>query len=499
MNYNNSRKHQLPQTGFGQSLAKAVGSNWKPKYKAEQKYDDRQRSLRELNGLLADGVDHINVHERGATQLGRILSQDVKCEVVIPVYGTFSSMSNLMAWMTTSGHPDKLRDMSIPRLRDFLRSRPKEMEFDHPFARFICGQALIDRIENDVNIAISLRDSGNYPIISYFTREDESLVPLYRERWWTEAICRLRDQLQAERPLNLNYLSPGPISDNKVLIPLNKAASLGRVSLDGECGYKTTEHFVEGMKITMEDVVAAFGDSTNMRSHMREMGVRNVKIDYSVTHEGTDASVIKVVQVAGTNAGKELTDILKLHMEEKLKETVFFGSDTIAEESESTPVKEEPLTQSSEPEQPSTQPVPDYFSDPESQGEVEETSSGPEEENLDQDEVTGTQEPAEESTDSNERSVTFEIPGNVSVDRIEHILSTIPEKLMEKVTGVVLHEAAEEDQTNNLEFTYLDEVGVLDEISSLIELMKESPGTSVQESTSDEAETSEEDLDKVEN
>lgn len=59
-----------------------------------------------------DGIDHINIHSRGKTHLGRLLSHFAHTPFIHPYYGPFYSMEGFWYYMRSGATDQKLRYLS---------------------------------------------------------------------------------------------------------------------------------------------------------------------------------------------------------------------------------------------------------------------------------------------------------------------------------------------------------------------------------------------------
>lgn len=63
-----------------------------------------------LINILDDGVKHINIYSRGATELGRALSNFTRTPFMHPEYGYFESMEGFYFYVSTGFKHEDLRD-----------------------------------------------------------------------------------------------------------------------------------------------------------------------------------------------------------------------------------------------------------------------------------------------------------------------------------------------------------------------------------------------------
>lgn len=78
---------------------------------------DTHHRLTPLGAIGVDGVDHINISDEGATELGRSLSHSAKIPFDHSHYGQFVSMNNFWYYIRSVERDDRLRSFYGKRLR----------------------------------------------------------------------------------------------------------------------------------------------------------------------------------------------------------------------------------------------------------------------------------------------------------------------------------------------------------------------------------------------
>lgn len=58
-----------------------------------------------------DGISHINIYSKGATELGRLLSNFAHTPVALPDHGYFASIEGYWYWLQTGQHHAELRKL----------------------------------------------------------------------------------------------------------------------------------------------------------------------------------------------------------------------------------------------------------------------------------------------------------------------------------------------------------------------------------------------------
>lgn len=97
------------------------------------KYTRAQTSIMG-NSVMDDGVTHINIHSRGKTELGVMLSHFFHSPFTHPYFGPFYSMEGLWYYLRSRSTKDKTALPSIERLRYLSGYRAKTAGKQLPYA-----------------------------------------------------------------------------------------------------------------------------------------------------------------------------------------------------------------------------------------------------------------------------------------------------------------------------------------------------------------------------
>lgn len=140
-----------------------------------------------------DGYDHINVYSRGATKLGRFLSNFAQCDLETED-GKFNSVEGYWYWLGTE-HPDK------DKLRQLHGFEAKKV------GRELRGQDWVGGIEFQTKIltAIKYKVDQNYemkvllkcnklPLAHYYVTRGK-VIPVVNGQWILDGIEGIKKQL----------------------------------------------------------------------------------------------------------------------------------------------------------------------------------------------------------------------------------------------------------------------------------------------------------------
>lgn len=154
---------------------------------------------------ISDGVDHINVYTKGATSLGKALSNLARIELTHPRYGRWPSVENLWYWLSTGKRAhleDEFRQCSpwdAKRIGTPME-RVKYPEFEQEIL-----EAIEFKIKQNQWLADELKES-TLPLTHYFVYGNADAHGNYkvidlseRYAWQLNHICTIRQELQGNR------------------------------------------------------------------------------------------------------------------------------------------------------------------------------------------------------------------------------------------------------------------------------------------------------------
>lgn len=282
----NRNKAQVATVKLGEALKEKLSIN-SPKelqkmvtrYKNQEKIRSMRPVMYNHDGqpVFADGYDHINIHVQGATELGRALAFDADYEFTIPVYGSFGSIFALWVWLNTKGHPSFLRHMPARMLREFVRTRTqKNLDFNHPYAKYICAYVLLDRVKSNPSLAEALAKTGDYPLTGYYVVNDRTFRQV-QSNWWIPAISLLRSQLLADIPLSVDVFADENIDFEHALIELDTEMVIGTIGKIENTGENSERKKKEKKKPTKK-VEPGLPYSYIDRSEVKEPEPKNIRI-----------------------------------------------------------------------------------------------------------------------------------------------------------------------------------------------------------------------------
>lgn len=156
-----------------------------------------------------DGVTHINVYSKGATELGRLLSNFAHTPFEHPIFGKFQSMEGYWYYIKTGFRFSQLRSVygasakvTGRELWDSLeaeRYEGKSTQFPH------FNEAILDgircKLKQNRNILQLLQES-TLPLTHYYfygTRSNPKVIDQPQHMWQIEEIERIRSLMQARK------------------------------------------------------------------------------------------------------------------------------------------------------------------------------------------------------------------------------------------------------------------------------------------------------------
>ena len=159
---------------------------------AKLKYDPNQ-----------DGITHLNIYSKGATEIGRFLSNFAKSEIITPD-GNFLSVEGYWHWLGIANTPQK--DV----LRYAYGYKAKQVgtqlkntfgqRFDNDFENKIIN-AITYKLDRNKKLLIANKNLLKLPIVHYYTFPDKQTGKLVvvdmteKYKWMIDAIRKYIDKI----------------------------------------------------------------------------------------------------------------------------------------------------------------------------------------------------------------------------------------------------------------------------------------------------------------
>lgn len=137
-----------------------------------------------------DGIDHINVYSKGATELGRWLSNFAYSPVIIKDHGTFNSIEGYWYWLSCGD--EKLRDLYGWRAKEYGRS------IGAP--DWVAGDVFKSKICDAISIKLSaypekIKHYNGLPLKHYYVYGGKAVEPK-DGKWIIEHIGRCLSEIR---------------------------------------------------------------------------------------------------------------------------------------------------------------------------------------------------------------------------------------------------------------------------------------------------------------
>lgn len=137
-----------------------------------------------------DGINHINVYSKGATQLGRDLSNFAPIGFEHPQYGHFASMEAFYHWVKTGMSCDELR----PLFGYWAKQAAKDLPIvPHDNFESIISEGLRCKVLQNHWLAESL-GSSTLPLVHYYNYGGRIVVPKGQD-YQMRVLTELREEL----------------------------------------------------------------------------------------------------------------------------------------------------------------------------------------------------------------------------------------------------------------------------------------------------------------
>jgi hypothetical protein len=161
-------------------------------------------SLPSAESIGVDGVDHINISTRSATEFGIILDQFQNTPFEHPVYGFFSSIEAMWQYLRSANKDN--------RIRTIVGYRAKPNNDSNNFIhvddfRYIIMNATWHKIQQYPVIYQEMKDS-TLPFDMYFLYKNNPKVRIRTKAafWMVMGMEEIRKSIKENRPPNLNFL-----------------------------------------------------------------------------------------------------------------------------------------------------------------------------------------------------------------------------------------------------------------------------------------------------
>jgi hypothetical protein len=158
--------------------------------------------------LGEDGIDHLNIWNKGSTNLGQFLDQRTQAQFVHNVLGRFCSIETFWKYVLSAERCDEIRSLSGRRLRNFERKLTRAEVFNF---REIIMDANWQKLQQYPQWADALRDCELKLECYYvYKREDGVRIRPDCGPWLILGFDEIRTALREERLPNFEFLKNRP-------------------------------------------------------------------------------------------------------------------------------------------------------------------------------------------------------------------------------------------------------------------------------------------------
>lgn len=141
-----------------------------------------------------DGITHCNIYSKGATPLGRLLSNFARTPFVHPTYGRFKSMEGFWYWLKTGRQHNDLKELygyhAKERGKTYSTVPMPELEFREE----VCI-ALGLKIEQTPKLPQLLAES-DLPLVHYYVYHGKIVDRTKAHQWQIDFIESVRNELK---------------------------------------------------------------------------------------------------------------------------------------------------------------------------------------------------------------------------------------------------------------------------------------------------------------
>lgn len=149
---------------------------------------------------VKDGVDHINIWEKGNTELGKVLSPSVTIPFNHGLFGHFETMEGFWHYIHSAERDDRIRNMSGTSLKNFAR-KLSPTRVKHFKALII--DANYQKIKKYKQVVESLKESS-LPFDAYYTNNVGLRIRHNYSVWLCAGFEEIRKALKEDRDPDLS-------------------------------------------------------------------------------------------------------------------------------------------------------------------------------------------------------------------------------------------------------------------------------------------------------
>ncbi len=153
-----------------------------------------------------DGVDHINIWNKGKTELGRFLNQTSRSDFVHPEYGPFHSVMGFWHWIKSYDRDDNYRYLSGGRIKKYATENPGGETFFIKDYQEVLLAANYEKIMQKEEMK-KLFVESTLPFDHYYLFGDSNvLVKPFGREWVCKMYEDLRIMIRAgKKPADIDY------------------------------------------------------------------------------------------------------------------------------------------------------------------------------------------------------------------------------------------------------------------------------------------------------
>jgi hypothetical protein len=171
----------------------------------------RHKPLPAPDTIGVDGVNHINIYEGGATELGKALTHSIHIGFVHQVFGRFGSIETFWHYIRSVERDDRMRNMPHNKLLKFSEKLQTQRI---PNFYALIMQANYDKINQTPEILNAMRDSS-LPFDYYYMYKRKDGIRIRRTfaHWVVPGFEEIRKALKEKRQPDFTFLITEPTID----------------------------------------------------------------------------------------------------------------------------------------------------------------------------------------------------------------------------------------------------------------------------------------------
>lgn len=167
-----------------------------------------------------DGVNHINIYERGTTRLGMMLADEHEQSFVHPEFGPFRSIAGLWHYLKSEDRDDLFRTLLGKRIKMLARDKAKRHTVKDFKYTILMGHWAKVKAKAKIRTEMT---ASTLPFDYYYIYGSGLRIRSRNSQWLIAGLEEIRLALKEEREPNFEQFKDTPLSDVANSTPVEDA------------------------------------------------------------------------------------------------------------------------------------------------------------------------------------------------------------------------------------------------------------------------------------